>query len=96
MRLPEIGLAGMIFLSVFGLIGGILMGTHQEWWLQVVAIAAMYVAIDKSGLELGALAYLFPLILFVIGCVIGDISWFYQTGGIEIHLPDLGNPFRVN
>jgi hypothetical protein len=93
--LPEIGMPGLILLAIVGLVGGVLMGTHQAWWAQIGALVVMAYAIEHADLEIGAIAYLPGIVLFAVGCIIGDISWWFQTGGIEVHMPDMGNPFSV-
>ncbi len=93
--LPEIGTDGAVLLAIIGIVGGILMGTHQDWWAQIGVVIAFGYAIEHSDLEMAALAYLPGWTLFIVGCIVGDISWWFQTGGIEVHLPDIGNIFLV-
>jgi hypothetical protein len=95
LQLPEIGSMWAMTLALIGLVGGILMGTHQDWWVQVGALIAMAYVIEHSHLEMGAFAYVPGWVLFAVGCIIGDISWWFQTGGIEVHMPNMGNPFSV-
>ncbi len=93
--LPEIGMGGLLLLVIVGLVGGVLMGTHQPLWAQLGIVIVTGYAIERSDLEMGALAYLPGWVLFIVGCIIGDISWWLQTGGVEVHLPEIGNPFSV-
>lgn len=96
--LPEIGLGAAVVLGIIALILGIVTGTHQPWWVQVGIIVAGGAAIEYFGshLELGAVAYAIPLFAFTLGCVIGDISWAFQTGVVTISAPEFSNPFKVD
>ena len=92
---PEIGGVGIITLSIIGLLGGVLLGTHHEWWIQLIAIAAVVWIVEIFGPgELSQLAYIVPVAVFIFGVVIGDINWALQTG-VTVSMPEITNPFLV-
>ena len=93
--LPEIGLGGATVLSLIAIPLGLLLGIHHPWWLQIAIIAALGYVIENCDLELGAVAYLIPWFAFAIAVFGGDISWWIQTGGTEVHFPDIKELFLV-
>ena len=97
LQLPEIGVGGMVALSIISLIGGIILGIQATVAEQLITIAIIgtFVSIGSKELELGAIAWVFPVVVLLIGCGIGNISWAFQTDLIVIKAPNVPNPFAV-
>lgn len=76
---------------------GIIFGTQFEWVYQVAAVFVFIGIMESSyvrSMEIGAIIpYLFG-ISFLIGMLIGDISWAIQTNAWETM--NFKNPFSVN
>ncbi len=79
---PEIGMgAGFVFGAITFVVG-ILAGIHEPLWLQFLFVVAGAFLLNSwyiSGLELGALVYVFIYVLGIIGLIVGDISYMIQT-----------------
>lgn len=84
-----------IVIILFG-IAGIIVGTNLNLWIQgalFVAIIMYFNSRQFASLEIGALVPYALLSVFIIGMVIGDISYMFQTDVISDL--NLSNPFVV-
>ena len=79
--MPEIGMGETLFISIFALVGGIIIGTQCALWVQAVLLVSVIVincSRPVSRLEIGGIAYIIISFVLFIGIVIGDISIFYK------------------
>jgi len=98
MTLPQVGATGTAVFAVLSLIIGVIMGTQCSWWLQLIAIVVLFFFIKSksvSRLELGGLSYAFWAYAFIIGMIVGDISYILQTG-ITLKPIDIFSPFEAH
>lgn len=81
----------MVIISILAFISGIIFGTQISWEWQLATIAILISFLNSPfvvGKEMEALLYYIPIIIFIIGIGIGDISWALQTGNFP-------NPFSL-
>jgi len=74
---------------------GIVFGTQMVWVYQIAAVAIFYAMMESpivKAMEIGAMIpYMFGM-AFLIGMIIGDISWFIQIVHETMDWT-MGNPF---
>lgn len=86
-----------IFLIILPLIGGIITGTQVLLWVQAIIAAVIILYLNSSSvnkLELVGFLIIIPGAIFIVGMIIGDISWLIQTGAISGW--HVSNPFVVS
>jgi hypothetical protein len=95
--MPEIGAGAALFFASIAFAGGIIIGTQLPLWVQGILLIAV-ILLNRSwavrGLEIGAIAYFVIGMALIGGMVVGDISYFIQTG-MEFGF-DIPNLFKVN
>lgn len=99
----------IFWLSVIFFIIGILVGTHMSIWAQIAFIVGWCFFLNTPAvkeLEMGVFAYVTIFICFIIGIIIGDISYFVQTDALASTtsagqtldgiVEKIGNIFSIN
>ena len=75
---------------------GVVFGTQMEWPWQVAAIFVGYGYLNSryvASKEIGGILDMLFVAAFMVGMIVGDISWVIQTSAWENW--DFGNPFIV-
>lgn len=64
------------------LVIGIICGTQLAWYIQLLLLAGGWAYLNHMApkLEMAIILLMIPYIAFVVGLIIGDISWLLQTG----------------
>ena len=81
---------------ILGIIG-IAVGTAAPLWAQAIIFLVIVLYLSSSSvaaMEIGAIIPIMFGIFFIGGMIIGDISYIFQTGGIDFK--GIPNPFVVS
>ena len=85
-----------ILILIASLVGGIIGGTQLTLLAQVLIMVVVFYLFNKlAPADITALIYLIPIVVFVIGLIIGDINWLIQTGGTSTSLDSFWDLFIV-
>ena len=85
-----------ILILIASLVGGIIGGTQLTLLAQVlIMVVAFYLFNKLAPSDITALIYLFPIVIFMLGLILGDISWLIQTGGEGVSLGSFWDLFIV-
>ena len=82
---------------IFG-IAGIAVGTAFNIWIQGGLLLAYIIYMNSSSVSAMEIGAIYPMIIggvFFIGVLIGDFSYFVQTGGQDFVELNISNPFVV-
>lgn len=86
----------MLFLLVIVALAGILVGTQLSLFIQGVILFLIILYFNTDDIKYGGLAALAPIAIglwFIVGMLVGDISYALQTDAINQY--DISNPFVV-
>ncbi len=96
--MPEIGLGTAGFFALLAFIGGWIIGVQEPLILQGIIVVACIALLNTwffRQLELGILAYYFIFVGLVVGLIVGDVSYMWQSGGVSVDTGSFFDLFKV-
>lgn len=85
---PEIGIGPGIFFALLAFIGGWILGVQISLLFQFGIILGVGILLNTwyfRSLEIGALVYMLIYVGLILGILVGDVSYLWQTGGTEVN-----------